>query len=218
MGAGVGSSSSRSPYPPFGWGCGVVVLAAGAGQRMGRPKQLLPWQGKPLLLHQLEQAFHARPEVVSVVLGAHAELCRPLVAPYPVLLIDHAGWAAGMGSSIARGVGETLRLRPHLRRIVLLPVDMPFVTSELLRQIMMLGAETGQPVACRYESGFGPPTLFPQPFFEALQGLKGKAGARALLKPHLEQVQWVDFPLGHLDLDTPEDYRRGLDMLPPQIP
>ncbi len=213
-----GSSSSHHPYPPFGWGCGIVLLAAGESKRMGRPKQLLPWKGKPLLLHQLEKAFHARPEVVSVVLGAHAAACRPLLAPYPVQLIVNEDWQDGMGRSIAFGVRETLRLRPHIQGLLLLPLDMPFVSSELLRRIMKLGAENERPVACRYDEGFGPPTLFPKPFFGALKELEGDAGAKTLLQRRLEQVLWVNFPLGNFDLDTPEDYCRGLDLLRRQIP
>ncbi|MGG3874731.1 molybdenum cofactor guanylyltransferase [Brevibacillus laterosporus] len=33
----------------------IVILAGGQSSRMGKPKELLEWQGKPLILHMLEQ-------------------------------------------------------------------------------------------------------------------------------------------------------------------
>ena len=52
---------------------GLVLLAAGAAQRMGRLKQLLPVQGQPLIRHVTERLLPAGPSPVVVVLGAQAE-------------------------------------------------------------------------------------------------------------------------------------------------
>ena len=48
---------------------GAVILAAGASQRMGTPKALLPWAGTTLLEHAVEQARAAGIEHIVVVLG-----------------------------------------------------------------------------------------------------------------------------------------------------
>jgi molybdenum cofactor cytidylyltransferase len=48
---------------------GAVILAAGASQRMGTPKALLPWAGTTLLEHAVEQARAAGVEHIVVVLG-----------------------------------------------------------------------------------------------------------------------------------------------------
>ena len=91
----------------------LVVLAGGSSSRMGRPKQTLPWMGKPLLTWQVEQCGLSRADELIVVLGENAEDFRPLlpesVGRVPVYRIienpDHApgqddvrvGRAAGGG-------------------------------------------------------------------------------------------------------------------------
>ena len=57
----------------------IVVLAAGASRRMGRPKQLETWQGQPLLRHVAATALEAQLGPVIVVLGAHADVVRPVI-------------------------------------------------------------------------------------------------------------------------------------------
>src|SRR5436190_14929667 len=48
---------------------GAVILAAGASQRMGSPKALLPWGDSTLLEYVLAQARAASVEDIVVVLG-----------------------------------------------------------------------------------------------------------------------------------------------------
>ena len=50
-----------------------VILAAGASSRMGRPKQLLPFGGKPLLQHVIDEALASSLDEVILVLGHRAE-------------------------------------------------------------------------------------------------------------------------------------------------
>src|SRR5215475_6610558 len=78
----------------------LLLLAAGGSTRMGRPKQLLEYRGRPLLRHSVEQALGSRCRPVVVVLGAEADACRAAIQDAPVdVMINHA-WAEGMGSSI----------------------------------------------------------------------------------------------------------------------
>ncbi|MCZ2103217.1 MAG: nucleotidyltransferase family protein [Comamonadaceae bacterium] len=59
---------------------GGVVLAAGAGRRMGfRPKALLLRDGEPLLLRQVRLLALAKVAPIVVVLGHHAEQLRPVL-------------------------------------------------------------------------------------------------------------------------------------------
>ena len=79
---------------------GAIILAAGASTRMGSPKQLLPLNGRPLLTGVVEAALAAKVWPVVVVLGAHAEKIRPLLARHPVLIAENPAWAEGMASSL----------------------------------------------------------------------------------------------------------------------
>jgi molybdenum cofactor cytidylyltransferase len=52
----------------------AVILSGGASQRMGSPKALLPYQGRPFLEHLLAVTRHPKIGTRRIVLGAHAEL------------------------------------------------------------------------------------------------------------------------------------------------
>ena len=67
---------------------GAVLLAAGAGSRLGgRPKALLELGGVPLILRQLIALSGAGVDEVVVVLGHHADAIEAAVRAVP----DHAG-------------------------------------------------------------------------------------------------------------------------------
>ena len=50
----------------------VVIVAGGSGTRMGRPKQMLPLGGKPVLVRTVE-AFKQVPEIGEIVVVTPAE-------------------------------------------------------------------------------------------------------------------------------------------------
>ena len=54
--------------------CGIVVLAAGASTRLGKPKQLLQYHGKTLLGHSVNEAINAKADAVVVMLGKNADI------------------------------------------------------------------------------------------------------------------------------------------------
>ena len=86
---------------------GVVILAAGASARMGRPKQLLLYRGQTLIRWAVESALAPVCRPIVVVIGAHAELVKKELEHSPVLVANNAQWQKGMSSSIRIGV-ETL--------------------------------------------------------------------------------------------------------------
>ena len=66
---------------------GAVLLAAGAGTRLGgRPKALLELGGVPLILRQLIALSGAGVDEVVVVLGHHAEAVEAAIRQFPITL------------------------------------------------------------------------------------------------------------------------------------
>jgi molybdenum cofactor cytidylyltransferase len=67
---------------------GAVLLAAGAGSRLGgRPKALLELGGVPLILRQLIALSGAGVDEVAVVLGHHADAVEAAVRHFPITLV-----------------------------------------------------------------------------------------------------------------------------------
>lgn len=186
--------------------CGAVILAAGASVRMGSPKQLLTLDGQPLLVRAVEAALAAPVWPVVVVLGAHAEQIKPLLAKHPVLIAENPAWSEGMASSLRVGIGMLQQFSRRLEAAVVLLCDQPGLTGETIGRLIEAPRGAGcSIVAARYAGRVGAPALFLRSHFAELTALTGEAGARDLLKADPARVIAVDLPELAMDLDTPED-------------
>ncbi len=78
----------------------AVILSGGASQRMGSPKALLPFQGRPFLEHLLDVTHHPKITARRVVLGIHAEPIAKAVHLAADEVVINADWEKGQLSSI----------------------------------------------------------------------------------------------------------------------
>lgn len=187
---------------------GLIILAAGQSSRMGLPKQLLPIQGKSLLLRIIEEGLKTSCYPVSVVLGAHKEQIVPSLVGVPVNLVDNPRWVSGMASSIQMGLVGSYMIEKNIDSVIIVPSDMPRVNEAVLSSLISTAKSTDRlMVACRYDGILGVPALFKREAFTALLDLKGDQGARKLFADDPSQVAVIDFPAGSIDLDTPEAYQ-----------
>lgn len=199
------SEPAAPSVAPFRFG--AVILAAGESARMGTPKQLLAVSGQPLLLRAVEAALASAAWPVVVVLGAHAEKIRPLLARHPVLVADNPAWAEGMASSIRVGVTTLQQFSRALNGALVALCDQPAFSSEVIAQLVAAQRTTGRGIAAAHYGGRnGAPALFLREHFPALTAITGEAGARTLLNGDASGVASVDLPALALDLDTPADY------------
>lgn len=173
---------------------------------MGTPKQLLEFDGKPLLVRVVEAALASPAWPVVVVLGAQAEKIRPVLAALPVLVTDNPAWAEGMAASLRAGITTLQQFSRHLDAAVVALCDQPAFSAATLAALVETQRTTGRSiVAARYAGRHGAPALFLASHFATLGGLTGEEGARALLNGDPAQVAGVDLPDLALDLDTPAD-------------
>jgi molybdenum cofactor cytidylyltransferase len=183
-----------------------VILAAGASTRMGTPKQLLEFEGKPLLVRAVEAALASPAWPVVVVLGANAEKIRPVLARLPVLTTENPAWAEGMASSIRAGVTTLQQFSRRLDAALIALCDQPAFSAETIAQLVAAQRTSGRSiVAARYASRHGAPAVFLREHFDTLAHLTGEEGARAPLNGDPERVAAVDLPALAVDLDTPAD-------------
>ena len=88
-------------------GVAALLLAAGAGRRLGVPKALMhDADGVPWVERTARRLVHAGCAPVVVVVGARAAEAAALVPPRlvpPADVIEAAGWSEGMGASLRAG-------------------------------------------------------------------------------------------------------------------
>jgi molybdenum cofactor cytidylyltransferase len=186
---------------------GIILLAAGASRRLGKPKQLLPYNGQSMLQHNMNIASDSLAKQVIVVLGANAEAILSRINLEKVHIVINKDWEEGMASSIRRGLNELIKTSPSSEGGIVMVCDQPYVTTSLLNNLVTAYQETGKPIiACSYENTFGPPVFFHKSMFPQLFQLKGDTGARKIIQKYANDVGIIPFPKGNIDIDTPSDF------------
>jgi molybdenum cofactor cytidylyltransferase len=189
-----------------------IILAAGAGERMGgQVKLLLPWRGEPLVRTVARTALEGGLKPVVVVTGAHADEIETALNGLEVELAHNPDWQAGQSTSVRVGVDA---LPGETGAVVFLLGDQPQTPSALLMALMdeharSLAAIVAPVVGSRRAN----PVLFDRDIFTDLHNLQGDAGGRQLFERHgVHPISWED-ERQLWDVDTPEDYQRLLGIV-----
>lgn len=190
-----------------------VLLAAGAGTRLGRgPKALLPFRGRTLVEVLADVLLAGGCREVVVVLGAGAGDVSAQTDLTRHTVVENPAWADGMGSSFRLGL-DSVRSEDH---VLVALVDQPGLTAETVARLLRTH-RPGRVTAAAYSDASGklrrghPLLLDATLRAEAAASAGGDAGARLFLQAHPELVDLVDCTLppgsgqsGGEDLDTPE--------------
>jgi molybdenum cofactor cytidylyltransferase len=194
----------------------AIILAAGRSSRLGSIKQLLPFHNKTLLQHTIDELKLAGVKPLIVVTGGHAKEVTASINQDGIDLIYNEQWEQGIASGIVTGL-QTLNVQyKEIRQVILAVCDQPFVSASLFEQLYAVqNSSSKNIVASAYADTLGTPVLFTEKYFDLLLGLKGDEGAKKILRTFPEEVARVDFPLGHIDIDTMEDYAGLLQTFDP---
>jgi molybdenum cofactor cytidylyltransferase len=182
-----------------------LILAGGLSQRLGRPKQLLPYGNGTLLEHAVREA-EAVPELepLIAVLPPGDLVPDPKVERTRIVRRQEEG---GCSASLHAGLAM---LPPEIDALAVLPADQP----HLLRDAIALATNTwlrSRPIALtlRYQDEPCHPLIFSAQLVPDLLSLKGEKGMWRLLESLGDAVHRVeiDHPVA-FDIDTREDYER----------
>lgn len=186
-----------------------VVLAAGGSARLGQPKQLLDWEGKPFVRAVAETAMSAGLSPVIVVTGAYREDVAAGLEGMPIQLLNNPNWREGQASSVRRAAEFLLETIPEVYGAMIFLVDQPQIPVELARTLMAAYSSSLSPiVAPLIDDRRGNPVLFDRLTFDALSRIEGDTGGRQVFsKFRVQYLPWLDAKAG-MDVDTLEDYQR----------
>jgi len=165
----------------------AVILSGGASSRMGSPKALLPYQGRPFLEHLLEVTMQAKIGVRRVVLGAHAE---PIAKEVPLTadeIVINEDWEKGQLSSIQAALRS---LPPGTDGIVLCLIDHPLISSTLVHDLIETFYTSKKPIVLPVcEGQRGHPVIFAAQLYDELLKAPLETGARAVVWAHAGEVE-----------------------------
>ena len=183
----------------------AVILAAGAARRMGQVKQLLEYQGKPMIGWAIEKAISLDIPVIVVLGAASNDIISNIDAHRVNITVNHH-WARGISSSIHIGIQSAMTLVPGLSGVMLVLADQPGISSPHLLSLLKEGAASGKMVATEYMGSLGVPAYIPVKYFENLLKLTGDQGAKKLLNESPGSVIRIPFEPAAMDIDTRQDW------------
>lgn len=177
---------------------------------MGRPKQMLAWQGKTLLRHVLESLITSDADEIILVLGHEAEAIRKSATELQIKVVINPDYKQGMASSLRQGL---LALDPRSEAFLVLLADQPGIgpdiINHMIREFQQANPKRGivRPV---YHGLRGHPVLIGAQYLQEARQLQGDVGARQILMNHPEDILEIDVDQDVVlkDIDTPEEYQQ----------
>ncbi len=192
-----------------------LLLAAGAGRRMGGPKALVrPDPAGPTMLETtLDRLFHAGLERVVTVVGAAADESAPLAESAGAETVVALDWDEGMGASLRTGLDHLASTAPaEVDAALVTLVDLPDVGTRVHRRVLGAGRGIGAGALLRAEFGGRPghPVLIGREHWAGVvASAAGDRGARDYLAEHPPvAVECGDLATGR-DVDTPDGLAGG---------
>jgi len=191
----------------------AIVLAAGRSRRMGIQKLLLPFGGKTVIAHIVDQLLVSHIDEVRVVVGYQRKRISRELSGRPVSIVNNSNYKSGMLSSVRCG----LRDLPQQCQAVLVALgDQPSITSKLIDQMLQSFAVTEKRILvplCRGKRGH--PILFSEVYRNEILTQYDNVGLRGILNAHPDDIFELTVSTSAVlsDMDCPEDYRRELALI-----
>lgn len=177
-----------------------IVLAAGAGRRMGRPKADLRIDGQRLVDRAASRLRSAGAEPVVAVVRAGTTVDGAQV----VINLDPE---RGMRSSLELAVASA----PDVDALAVVLVDTPGLRASGMAAVLDAWCP-GRIAVARYGARRGHPTVMsPELWRRALKLAESDEGARALMRAEPGLVDEINADGDDADLDTPDQLRTWVE-------
>jgi len=189
----------------------AIVLAAGLSSRMGFQKLLLPFAGKTVIEHIVDQLLASAIDKIYVVVGHQANRLTEQISDSSVSIVTNPNYESGMLSSVRCGLES---LPPDCNAALVALGDQPAVTSELVDKMLHSFTKSKKGVLVPlYHGKRGHPVLVSTHYREEIMTSYDDVGLRGLLHTHPDDVFELNVSTSTVlqDMDYPEDYKRAVD-------
>ena len=186
-----------------------VLLAAGEGSRLGRPKALVELGGQTLAERGVQLLRAGGADPILLVTGAVQ------VTPVPldrILTVYNERWRTGMGSSLRAALLALTEAGPsEVGAVVVALADQPLVGADAVARLIAAYRGGASVAVAAYEGRPRNPVLLAREHWpEVIATATGDQGARAFLRARADLVTLIE--CGDTgspdDIDTAEDLER----------
>jgi molybdenum cofactor cytidylyltransferase len=191
----------------------AIILAAGRSRRMGTQKLLLPFNGRAVIRHIVDQVAAASPRRLLVIAANDRVAIEREVAGTPAAIVVNPNPNGDMLSSVRTGL---LALPDDCQGILVVLGDQPSIRTDVIVALGSAFESSSRGIVVpSYKGQRGHPILFSAGYRQELMTQYDDTGLRGLLEAHPNDVHEVETPdLSILtDMDVPEDYERELKRL-----
>lgn len=182
-----------------------VLLAAGAGSRLGTPKALVRLDGERLVERGIRLLTEAGCRPVLAVLGAAADEVAGTAGLSGALPVVNPRWQEGIASSLRAGLAAC---PPSVGAAVVALVDQPLIGPTAVRRLVAAWQGGAVVAVATYAGAPRNPVLFDRGVWgEVSDAARGDAGARDWLRAHPDRVVAVpcEDTGSPYDIDTAAD-------------
>jgi len=185
----------------------AIILAAGESRRMGKLKPLLRFKDKTFLDEIISVLKLSDVDRITVVLGAEAQTIKKSVDLSGTNIVVNKEYQKGQLSSLIAGIED---VPEETKAILVCLVDSPFITQEVVNQIISKFRETNNPIIVPvFNKERGHPTLFSRALFDELANAPQAQGARHVIYSNEEKILELETCESGIliGINTPEDYK-----------
>jgi len=184
----------------------AILLAAGESNRMGQPKQLMPFGHNTIVERTIDNLLNSAVSETIVVLGYKDKEIRKTIPGKPIKIAINPDYQQGMSTSIIAGLKQVDK---RARAVLIALGDQPFVNSQTITSLMEAFIANSRGILIPvYQGRRGNPVIFAIKYKGELLNLKGDVGGREIIKRHPDDVLEVAVNCEGvlLDIDTIENY------------
>lgn len=189
-----------------------IILGAGEGIRMGKPKLNLPLGSKRVIEWVLEAAALSLLDKMILVIRPDDKEVLEIGERWKAEIVFNPDFKKGMSTSIQKALIELDATDQVIDGFCLILGDQPFIKPEIINQLIKSFTRGKKEIVVPYyQNKRGNPVLFDIDWKEDLMNITGDTGGRVLINLYPEKVRKVNILDSSIlfDIDGEEDYLKA---------